>query len=235
MKKTSFFIGLAAVSTLGLAQESGRVISSTPVIQQVAVPRQVCSNEQVIGQAPTSGAGAVVGAIAGGAMGNAVGNGSGRAVATLIGLVGGAMVGNSIEGGGQRQVQNVQQCNTQTFYENRAVAYNVVYEFAGKQYSVQMPNDPGPYVRLQITPVGGSVQPPPAAPVPIAPQTYLYEQPTTVESAVVVAPAYGYAPVAPVVYSGGYYARPYYPPVGVSLNFGYYGGYRGHGGHRHWR
>lgn len=47
-------------------------------------------------------------------------------------------------------MQNVQQCSTQTFYENRTVAYNVTYEYAGKQYSVQMPQDPGPYVRLQM-------------------------------------------------------------------------------------
>ena len=41
-----------------------RVISSTPVVQQIAVPRQVCSNQPVIVQAPRSGAGALMGAIA---------------------------------------------------------------------------------------------------------------------------------------------------------------------------
>jgi hypothetical protein len=40
---------------------------------------------------------------------------------------------------------------------------------------------------------------------------------------------------APVVYPGyGYYSRPYYPPIGLSLNFGYSRGGHGHG-HRHWR
>ena len=34
---------LASVSVQ--AQEVGKVISSTPIIQQVAVPRQVCNNE----------------------------------------------------------------------------------------------------------------------------------------------------------------------------------------------
>lgn len=46
------------------------------------------------------------------------------------------------------------------FYENRTVAYNVVYEYAGKQYAVQMPNDPGPSIQLQLTPVGMSNQTP---------------------------------------------------------------------------
>jgi hypothetical protein len=28
----------------------------------------------------------------------------------------------------------------------------VTYEFAGKQYNVQLPNDSGPTIKLQITP-----------------------------------------------------------------------------------
>ncbi len=135
------------------AQEVGRVISSTPIIQQVAVPRQVCNNQQVVTEGQKSGAGAAMGAIAGGALGNQIGNGSGRALATMAGIFGGAIMGDKIEGGGAPEVRNVQNCSQQMFYENRTMAYNVVYEFAGKQYTVQMPQDPGPTVRLQITPM----------------------------------------------------------------------------------
>ena len=74
------------LATLTHAQEVGRVISSTPVIQQVAVPRQVCSQQQVAVQPPKSGAGAAMGAIAGGAIGNSIGRGEGNALATAIGL-----------------------------------------------------------------------------------------------------------------------------------------------------
>jgi uncharacterized protein YcfJ len=130
------------------------VISATPIIQQVSTPRQVCTTEQVSVQQPKSGAGAVMGAIAGGAMGNAVGGGSGRTAATVIGLVGGAMIGDRIEGSSPNQVQDVQRCESQNFYENRTVAYDVVYEYAGKQYSAQMLNDPGDSIQLRITPVG---------------------------------------------------------------------------------
>ena len=80
-----------------LAQELGQVISSTPVTQQVGVPRQVCTTEQVAVQAPKSGAGALIGAIAGGAIGNAVGSGSGRAAATMLGVIGGSVVGDRVE------------------------------------------------------------------------------------------------------------------------------------------
>ena len=205
-----------------------RVISSTPVVQQIAVPRQVCSQEAVMTQAPPSGAGALMGAIAGGAAGNAVGNGGGRAVATMIGLVGGAMVGDRIEGP-RNQLQNVQQCSTQTFYENRASHFNVVYEYQGTQYTAQMPNDPGLHVRLRVTPVG-AIEPAPQAFQP-QPQSYyppVQVQPQPIYVQPVAAPVY-YPAYAP----GPYYA-PYYPPIGLSLNFGYSRGYGG--GHRgHWR
>jgi uncharacterized protein YcfJ len=135
------------------AQEVGKVISSTPIIQQVAVPRQVCNTQQVVTEGQKSGAGAVMGAIAGGTVGNQIGGGSGRAAATMLGIFGGAIMGDKIEGGGAPEVKNVQNCTQQMFYENRTMAYNVVYEFAGKQYTVQMPQDPGPTVRLQITPM----------------------------------------------------------------------------------
>src|SRR5437867_3930626 len=142
MKKTLVISAVAAAAGLAAVPVSAadilaRVISSTPVVQQVAVPRQVCSNQAVVTQAPKSGAGALVGALAGGAAGNAIGHGGGRAAATVIGLVGGAMIGDRIEGPNNR-LQNVQQCTTQTFYENRPSHYNVVYEYQGTQYNVQM-------------------------------------------------------------------------------------------------
>lgn len=212
-------LGLAAAGAVQ-AQEVGRVLSSTPVIQQVAVPRQVCSNQPVAVEQPNSGAGGIMGAIAGGAIGNQIGGGSGRGVATVLGVLGGAVLGNRIEGSGT-QVQNVQQCSTQTFYENRAVSYNVVYEYNGKQYTVTMPNDPGPTVQLQVTPV---TAPPPAQPQTIAPAApmVMAPAPTVVAAAptVVVPAGYPY-----------YYARPWYPPV--SLSIGYVHGWGGH--HHHWR
>ncbi len=149
------------------AQEVGRVISSTAMISQVSVPRQVCAHELVQVQnavpATKSGAGALMGSIAGGAMGNAVGQGSGRAAATILGILGGAILGDRIEGGSPAQVttsqQTVNRCSTQNFMENRTTGYQVVYEYAGKQYSVQLPQDPGPTIQLQVTPAAAVQQP----------------------------------------------------------------------------
>jgi uncharacterized protein YcfJ len=149
---------LAASGTIAQAQEVGKVLSSTPVIQQVQVPRQVCNN-QVVGGAPPTGGGAVVGGVTGGLLGNAIssGSGSGKAAATALGIVGGALLGNSIEASNNAP-RNVQRCTTQTFLENRTVAYNVRYEYAGREYDVQMPYDPGPTIRLQVTPIAANQQ-----------------------------------------------------------------------------
>lgn len=219
MKKLLILSTALACAGLAQAQEVGRVISRTPVVQQVGVPRQVCTIEQVAVQPPKSGAGALMGAIAGGAMGNAVGGGTGKAAATAVGILGGAIIGDNIEGSPPAQAQNVQRCTMQTFYESRTVAYNIVYEYAGKQYSVQMPNDPGPTIQLQITPVGAAPQtPPPSYATPAPAPVYTQPAPNVM--------------VVPAAYPG-YYVQPYYPPISLELGLGYWGGYRGHRGHRH--
>jgi uncharacterized protein YcfJ len=252
MKQLVLFsaMGVAAsFAPVAGAQELGRVISSTPVIQQVAVPRQVCNTQPVAVQQPSSGGGAVVGAIVGGLLGNTIGHGMGRAAATGAGILAGAAVGDSLEGRNS-YAQPVQQCTTQTFYENRNVGYNVQYEYAGKQYNVQLPYDPGPTIRLQLTPVGAGAAAPdtagapagpgPAAPVIVAPPVvqaagqpvaHIIATPSAYPAS--YAPAY-YAPAyyAPAYYGGPYYRAPYYAPIGLSLNFGWSGG---HHGHRHWR
>ena len=244
---------LAAASTAAMAQDVGRVLSSTAIISQVSVPRQVCTQEvvQVQNTAPATktGAGVLMGGIAGGAMGNAVGNGSGRAAATILGVLGGAILGDRIEGGSPTpQVttsqQTVNRCSTQNFLENRTTGYQVVYEYAGKQYSVQMPQDPGPTIQLQIAPVQATMPAPApqtapravsqAEPAPaVLAQAPVLQEPAPVYSNTVIttgteyqpfytAPAVVYA--APVVIASAprYYHR---PTVGATFVF--------RGGHGH--
>ena len=237
MKKllVSALIGLSFGAA---AQETGRVISSTPVVQQVTVQRQVCSQQTVQAQPQPSGAGGLMGALAGAALGSSIGGGDGRIAATVIGTVGGALLGNSIESSqAAGRTQLVQNCTPQTFTESRTVGYDVTYEYAGKQYTARMPNDPGPTVQLSVTPVGAGARPsggsaplvtaPPIAQadgavVAPAPQPVIVTQPLHT----VVYPSYTYAP---------YY---WYPPI--SFSFGYVHRHRhwhhhGHWRHRHWR
>jgi uncharacterized protein YcfJ len=209
MKKIVIFSAVAAIATMANAQEQGRVLSATPVIQQVATPQQVCGNETVYSGNRTTGAGAVMGAIAGGAAGNAIGKGSGRAAATAIGVLGGAVLGNHIEGG-QPQYETVQRCTTQTYYENRTVGYDVVYEYAGRQYTTRTQTDPGRWIPLSVQPTGQTYS---TQPDPYASQG-VYSQPGVVTSTypaqpVYQQPTYVTPPVTVIEY--GYDSRPYYP------------------------
>jgi uncharacterized protein YcfJ len=228
----------AAWAPMASAEEVGRVLSSTPVIQQVAVQRQVCNNAPAYVQPQSSGGGALLGAIVGGVLGNQIGHGTGRAVATGIGMVAGAGIGNSAEMSGN-QPQYAQQCAPQTSYENRTVGYNVQYEYAGKTFNVQMPYDPGPTIRLQLTPVSGNN----AAPAEAMPQSAASGAPVGViladqsnaaypaYPAYSTYPAYTAYPAYPAYPGYGYYNRPYLAPIGISLGIGYSGGHR----HHHWR
>lgn len=236
MKQTLIFTALGLVAAGAGAQEIGRVLSSTPVIQQVAVPRTYCSQPQYTPPPPTSGAGGLMGAVAGGAIGSQIGHGSGTAAAVLLGTIGGAILGNNIEAGGQRG-QATQTCTTETSYENRTSGYNVTYEYAGREFTTQLPYDPGPTIQLQITPVGS-----PTGPVGVAPQAGVVTappvaaapavqavQPVAAQPQVVVVqpqpqvvyqtyPAYPAYPAYPVY---GPYYRPYFP-IGISLGYTYH-------------
>lgn len=204
MKKLIAFAVLAALAGAATAQEQGRVISSTPIIQQFGIPQQVCSTETVYNGQRKTGAGAVLGAIAGGAAGNAIGGGSGRAAATAIGVIGGALLGNEVEGPGTPRYDNVQHCVTETRYENRTVGYDVIYEYAGRQYSTRTTSDPGAWIALTVQPaanVQGRIY---------SSQPNTYAQPGVISTRP-VQPSYVAPPPPPPVINYNDSGRPYYP------------------------
>ena len=167
------------------ADELARVISSTPILEQVSMPATVCINRQVEVQGQKSGSGAIMGAVAGGAIGNAIGEGSGNALATAIGVIGGAVLGDRIEGAAPTTTQTVQDCHQETRTETRTRAYRVVYEYAGKRYEIETLKDPGATIPVRITP---------AVPLSAAPTA----NPTMVSRSVIATPSV-YVRVAPVV------------------------------------
>lgn len=217
------------VAVVPQESDRGTVVSVTPIVQQVAVPQRVCDDEPVAVQRQPSGAGALIGAIAGGAMGNAIGAGAGRAAATAIGVFSGAIVGNSIETDGQgTPMQSVRRCTTHSAYEERTVAYSVVYEYAGRQYTTQMRQDPGRTVRVQVqAATEGEVAPPGYAPPQYAPPARpRYAPPVYSQRPVYpdyAEPVYeSYPPPAPVYY------EPAYPQFGTGLVVGALIGYGVH-------
>lgn len=152
--KNLIWIGAAAALSTGaaMAQEQGRVLSVNAVQQQVAAPQQVCQDESVPVRQRSSGAGAVLGAVVGGLAGNAIGGGAGRAAMTGAGLVGGAMLGNQIEGNGDTRYETVRRCTTQNFYRSQTMGYDVVYEYAGRQYTTRTATPPGDWIALSVQP-----------------------------------------------------------------------------------
>lgn len=188
-------IGNPSSSTMTI---QARVVSATPVVAQVAVPRQVCYDELRQEPARSSGAGAIMGAIAGGAMGNAVGKGTGRAVTTGLGVILGAAMGDRIESDGRPGVmRTAQRCEQQNTYQNQVVSYNVVYEYGGQRYSTQMQREPGATIPVTVTVNPGEH----SRYYNDAPQSYSYYQPSQpVVTRYVVQPV---APVTQVVYRPG--------------------------------
>ena len=215
-------VAAAGASFAQTATAYGVVISSTPVVQQVTVPKQVCTTSTVQYVQP-SGGGALIGAVVGGAIGNQFGRGDGRAVATVIGALGGGIVGNQIEAQnypGYATQHAGQSCHTQNTVENRTIAQNVLYEYAGQRYNVQMPANgdfrPGVRIALQVqaqapaAPVTQVYSTQPVYTQPVQTVTYVQPAPTVVyyDSYDSYRPRYIYNSVP---YYSGHYSNHYAP------------------------
>lgn len=212
LKTLSILTSLLAVN-LSHAQEVGQVLSRTPVYQQVAVPRQTCTQAPALVPVQPSGVGAVIGAVVGGGVGSQLGGRDNQGLSTMAGVIGGAILGNQVEGRANTPVP-VTTCATQTIYENRLVGYNVVYEYAGKQYTVQLQQDPGATIPLQVTPVN-SIRSEAAHGSVVA----------TIPAGVIQEPRVVFIPPSPTYFG--------YPPVSTRIVIG--SGWTGVPHHHFWR
>lgn len=217
----------ALVSGCATAQQNteyGTVVSSTPVLAPVNVPQQQCYDEPQAVAPRSSGGGALAGAVIGGLIGSTIGGGSGRGAATGAGVVLGAVIGDRVEAHQQPQgVGMVRRCQTVNVTESRVVAYDVVYDYAGRRFSTRLnqdPGAPGSLLPVSVNVAGGANNtgyndggiavaspqvgtPPNVTYIQTQPSPYDNQPPTTVYYTETVRPVY----VAPPVY----YAPP--PPV----------------------
>ena len=156
-------IGAVAVTAIGayagyqMAEDDGfaDVISVTPNLETVQVPREVCEDRVVEQRKPVKDkhqiTGTVAGAVIGGVLGNQVGDGSGQDIATAAGAIAGGVAGKKAH-------EKVQENNTETLVtsECRTVydaqqkqdGYRVTYEVDGEQRVIVMSEDPGSRLRL---------------------------------------------------------------------------------------
>lgn len=139
-------------------------------------------------RAGNTGAGAVLGAIVGGVIGHQFGNSSGgRDRGTAAGAIVGGLIGNSIESDAQadyrpagREVlvervpvtRDVERCEEVAETRERIVAYDVRYEYNGREFRTRLPYDPGAQL-----PVNVDVRPPMARDPYAAPPIPRYRGP----------------------------------------------------------
>lgn len=182
---------LATFSAGALAAESfgdrARVISVRAIHERIPVSREECWNdrqrgyeERRITRSDTGaaiGPGTVLGAVVGGVIGHQFGNSSGgRDRGTAAGAIVGGLVGNQIDrdnsGAPRERVvevervpveRNVERCRTVNEVREATLGYDVLYEYAGREFTTRMDRDPGRNlrVRVEVTPVEGDELPPP--------------------------------------------------------------------------
>jgi uncharacterized protein YcfJ len=161
---TGLVVGGIAVTAAGAfagykafdARNSAEVLSVEPLSRTVRLPRQVCSDETYMQQAPTSDpkryTGAIIGAVAGGVLGNQIGDGNGQTVATVAGAAAGGYAGSMV----QKHVQDGnqtpavrQRCRTVYDSVERPDGYQVRYRLGGQERTVKLDYDPGQSIPVE--------------------------------------------------------------------------------------
>lgn len=159
---------IAASSTALAHRERGDDIDYAPVTRvdpiyasrAIVRPQEQCWTEQVPvrSTAPHSYTAPILGAIIGGALGNAVGHHeSNKKVGTVVGAALGGSIGRDIgyrNGGGYQPVsyRDEELCRTveRTSYRDEIVGYRVSYRYRGRDYTTEMPYDPGARIPVRV-------------------------------------------------------------------------------------
>ncbi len=143
-----------------------RVISSTPNLERITETRQQCSYEtQQVMQPPVASqagmggtGGAVLGALAGGLLASQIGKGNGKHAAIAAGSATGALIGkNMAEQSGSTasypsySQQQVQVCRPISVQREQVRDYTVRYEHQGQEYQVLLTQQPGQWLKLNIS------------------------------------------------------------------------------------
>jgi uncharacterized protein YcfJ len=143
--------------------DDARVVAVEPIVRRVRVesPRRECWDEVRTAypeRTVHSGTAAptIIGGIIGGAIGSQVGRGHGRDIATIAGTLIGASIGHDSASRSSREPvpeeRVVERCQTRydSSYRERVDGYRVTYEYQGREYTTQMPYDPGDRIRVQV-------------------------------------------------------------------------------------
>lgn len=141
--------------------DDARVIEVDPIVTRVrvAAPRRECWEEvqteyRSTGTHAESAGPMILGGIIGGVVGSQVGRGHGQDVATVAGTLIGASIGHAtaVRRAAVPVERTVEQCRTryENTYQERVEAYRVTYEYLGREYTTELPYDPGDRIRVRV-------------------------------------------------------------------------------------
>ena len=142
-----------------------KVLEVRPVYREVriSVPVEECWQEPVtrhhhVEYGGNRTAATLAGGLLGGIIGHQFGKGRGQKVSTALGTIIGAHVGHdalgrSGHGKTTTYTSYERQCSQhqQVSYEQQLDGYQVTYRHGGKDYTTQMPYDPGDRIKLKVT------------------------------------------------------------------------------------
>jgi len=143
-----------------VAYEYADVLEALPIYREVKVstPTRECWEEPVYHtrKPHKSASGMLVGGLLGGVIGHQFGNGRGNKVATAAGTLIGAHIGHNAVNGDVQPEKTLagyeEHCKTrhQVSYEEVLDGYDVTYEYRDRRYRIEMPYDPGEYIKMRV-------------------------------------------------------------------------------------
>lgn len=138
-------------------RDRAKVVSATPVYEQVNDPRRECWTEYESREAyrnDNNAGGAILGAVVGGLVGSTVGKGNGKVAAAAVGAATGAVIGdrwNDRGGSAGYEERPVERCRVTDHYRQEVAGYDVTYRYNGRNYTTRLPYDPGEWLNLNVS------------------------------------------------------------------------------------
>ncbi|MCO7223503.1 glycine zipper 2TM domain-containing protein [Pleionea sp. CnH1-48] len=164
MKKSMYGLLLSVMSLPALAYDRdegyawGTVLEVKPLVEIVrsTEPEEFCREVVHYEKPKSSKTATILGTIIGGAIGNEIGHGKrNKQIGAVAGAVLGGAIGNDIAKSNQRPGRSSVRTVCDTRYveveRERVSGYRVVYRYNDRNYTTEMPYDPGDEIRVRVS------------------------------------------------------------------------------------
>jgi len=156
LKKVLPLLFGVAISSQVMADDyydNAPVISVSPQVERVNMPRQECHTEYVReSYSNSSPAGAIIGGVAGGLLGSTIGRGNGKVAGAAVGAGVGAIVGDRLgNNDGRSSVDRpIDRCVSVDNWQNVSRGYLVTYRYNGRDFTTISDENPGSTIRIHV-------------------------------------------------------------------------------------